>query len=59
VGGHAPRARGDSVRPRRLSGASARLSFTVRCHGDRLQLDVHRLWRRERRWYQYSPSVWE
>jgi len=33
VGGYAPRAREDSVRPRRLPGASARpLNFTVRGH---------------------------
>jgi hypothetical protein len=31
VGGYAPRAREDSVRPRRLSGATGRpLNFTVR-----------------------------
>jgi hypothetical protein len=35
VGGYAPRARGDSVRPRRLIGASGRpLNFTARGHYD-------------------------
>ena len=33
MGGHAPRAREDIVRPRRLAGASGRLlNFTVSCH---------------------------
>ena len=33
--GYAPRARGNSMRPRRLLGASGRpLNFTVRCHGN-------------------------
>jgi hypothetical protein len=42
VGGYAPRAREDSVRPRRLIGGSVRpLSFTVRCH----VRNVSRLWR--------------
>ena len=43
--GHAPRAREDSMRPRRLGGASGRpLNFTVRFHMKRVGLLLLLLW---------------
>ena len=44
VGGYAPRAREESVRPRRLSGASRRpLDFTIREHAEERRASHDRL----------------
>jgi len=47
-----PRDPGEIVDPRPLSGVVVRpLNFTVRGHGDHLQLGMHGLWRHESSWH--------